>query len=140
PTASRFVDPDGDGVCAPDDRCPDESGPAATLGCPIDPCSGEPLVVLVQFPYDSSAMPSPQDEARLMTPVLDAVAESLAEDPTCRVCITGHTSEEGPSEYNQTLSSERAVAVQDYLESRGVDESRVPTMGMGDRCQLSPVT
>lgn len=133
-------DADRDGVCDADDRCPTRPGPAATLGCPVEPCSGAPLVVLVQFDQDSAGLPSPADDAELMDPVLDAVAGAIAQEPSCRVCIVGHASEEGPVEYNQDLSETRATAVQRYLGKRGLEASRLPAIGQGARCQLEPLS
>lgn len=75
-----------------------------------------------------------------MDPVLDAVAEAIAKDPSCRVCILGHASEEGTAEYNEELSRSRASAVQDYMTDHNLAEMRMPTTGMGDRCQLVPET
>ncbi len=113
--------------------------PASYYVSPIDPCSGEPLVVVVQFKYDSDVLPLPRDDdTHSMDPVLDAVAEAIAQDPSCRVCIIGHASEEGPAEYNLDLSRKRAAAVQAYLATRGVEVERIPATGMGARCQLSP--
>ena len=51
------ADADGDGVCDGDDRCPSMAGPKETHGCLVDICSGRPLVMLVQFQFDSSEMP-----------------------------------------------------------------------------------
>jgi hypothetical protein len=137
PTGCR--DYDRDGVCDEEDKCPTLIGPPATLGCPIDPCSGAPLVVLVQFPYDSSDLPEPRDDApQTMDPVLDAVAKAIAQDPSCRVCIIGHASEEGPVDYNDQLSSRRASAVERYLNARGLAGKKMPTVGLGSRCQLVP--
>lgn len=139
PLPCECSDRDKDGVCDADDRCPQESGPAATLGCPIDPCSGKPLIVLVQFDYDSSKMPAhKKTDAQTMDPVLDAVANAIAQDPTCNVCIIGHASQEGPDDYNQTLSTQRASAVQNYMTDRGLAKKRIPTIGLGSRCQLVP--
>lgn len=132
-------DADHDLVCDVDDQCPDKPGPASTMGCPIDPCSGAPLVVLVQFDQDSSGLPRLKSgTSQTMDPVLDAVARAIAQDPTCRVCIVGHASEEGTSEYNLALSARRATAVQGYLAERGVSTSRMPTLGLGEECNLAP--
>ena len=134
-------DGDHDGTCDPDDRCPTVVGPPATLGCPIDPCGGAPLVVLVQFNYNSSSLPSVRgDDPQTMDPVLDEVAKAVLQDPSCRVCIIGHASEEGPAEYNRNLSLQRASAVQGYMVDRGLSESRMPTAGLGSACQLVPET
>ena len=139
--AKTEVCPDGDkdGVCDADDRCPTEAGMAATLGCPIEPCQGKPLVVLVQFPFDSSSLPArKQNEPATMDPVLDAIAAAISQDPSCRVCIIGYTSEEGAGSYNQALSLRRATAVEKYLHARGLADNRLPTIGMGERCPLIP--
>jgi len=134
-------DSDWDGVCDAVDRCPTEIGPPATLGCPIDPCSGEALVVLVQFEFDSASMPpSKIGKQQTMDPVLDAVAEAISNDPSCRVCIMGHASEEGPVEHNNELSLWRADAVQSYLVAHGLDQSLMPTIGKGVSCPLVPET
>jgi outer membrane protein OmpA-like peptidoglycan-associated protein len=125
-------------VCDADDRCPKQIGPEAAFGCPIDPCGGSPLLVLVQFNYNSSAMPAKKAGVQTMDPVLDAVAAAIAQDPSCRVCILGHASEEGPAEHNEDLSRSRASAVQDYLTARDLSETRIPTAGLGERCQLIP--
>ena len=132
-------DKDSDGVCNAYDRCPDESGPPNTLGCPIDPCGGRPLSVLVQFDFDSAGMPIAQEgRIQTMDPVLDAVAKAIEQDPSCRVCIIGYASVEGATDYNLDLSHRRADAVQGYMTARGLASKRLPTTGMGDTCQLVP--
>lgn len=134
-------DTDRDGTCDSVDLCMTEIGPPATLGCPIDPCSGKPLVVLVQFPYDSSAMPAPtQEEPQTMDPVLDAIAKAMSLDPSCRVCIMGHASDEGPADYNLELSQRRSSAVEQYLGRHGLPRARMLTTGMGTSCPLEPVS
>lgn len=132
------LDEDRDGVCDIGDRCPTAYGPPETFGCPIDPCSGKPLIVLVQFSYDSSTLPPKSEAAIEMDPMLDAVAKAIAQDPSCRVCIVGNASEEGADEYNTLLSERRATAVQGYLTARGVGANRIPTVGLGAACQLVP--
>lgn len=135
------TDHDQDGTCDSDDLCPTRLGPAASFGCPIDPCGGDPLVVLVQFPFNSAALPKPvAGDAQTMDPVLDAVGAAIAQDPTCRVCIVGHSSEEGTDLYNLDLSRRRATAVGDYLGARGLSVARMPVSGMGESCQLVPAS
>lgn len=138
-TPGPCADRDRDGVCDAVDRCPRSAGPAATYGCPVDPCGGRPLTVQVQFDYDSAEMP---DALRVgpqtMDPVLDAVAEAIARQPSCQVCIVGYASEEGSDEYNQELSERRAEAVADYMTGHGLAGRSIPTAGLGSRCQLVP--
>jgi len=49
------------------------------------------------------------------------------------VVVTGHTDRLGSDEYNQKLSKARADAVRDYLVSKGVDRTRIETVGMGEK-------
>jgi hypothetical protein len=141
PVPCACADGDADGVCDIDDRCPTLVGDKATFGCPVDPCTGRPLVMLVQFKYDSSKLPARKEgEPQTMDPVLDGVAAAIAKDSACRVCIIGHSSEEGSARYNQKLSGERARAVQGYLTGQGLAKNRMPTIGMGERCAIEPET
>jgi len=133
-------DRDLDGVCDEDDRCPDKIGPVATFGCPVDPCSGEPLLLLVQFNQNSDNLPPSMYEAQTMYPILDEIAAVIAQDKTCRVCIIGYASEEGAKAHNKKLSQKRAAAVKNYLVKKGVSEKKLPTIGMGAKCQLIPET
>ena len=61
------------------------------------------------------------------------LAASLDEYPNTELLIVGHTDSDGPSEYNDDLSSRRARAAAEYLESRGVERRRVRTAGRGER-------
>ena len=135
------VDPDLDGVCEGVDRCPTQAGPAATYGCTIDPCNGAPLDVLVQFAYDSAGLPALERAGpQTMDPVLEAVADAMYQDRTCRVCIVGYASEEGTEAYNHELSDRRASAVRGYMMARGLTKRRMPTTGMGETCPVVPAS
>ncbi len=139
PADMTCPDYDGDGVCDDDDRCPTQMGTKSDFGCPVDPCTGKPLVVLVQFEFNSAGMPVHKNSGeQTMDPVLEAVAKAVGKNESCRVCIVGHASEEGPADLNQTLSVSRAKAVQNYMTARGVPVSRIPTSGMGNMCPLIP--
>ncbi len=62
---------------------------------------------------------------------VDRVAELLRDHPTARVRIDGHTDMTGDPQRNIELSQERADAIRTALIERGVDESRIETMGHG---------
>ena len=49
------------------------------------------------------------------------------------VIVTGHTDRIGSDTSNQKLSEERAMAVGDYLASKGVDKAKIRTVGMGEK-------
>ncbi len=65
-------------------------------------------------------------------PVLDEGAEILKANPNIRIIIEGHTDSIGTEEYNQKLSERRAKAVYDYFLSKGIDASRMKTVGYGE--------
>ena len=47
------------------------------------------------------------------------------------IIVNGHADRLGSNEYNQRLSEKRAEAVRAYLVSKGVDQSKVETLGFG---------
>lgn len=65
-------------------------------------------------------------------PVLDRVAATLGEYNKTVIEVAGHTDSVGSDTYNQQLSERRANSVAAYLSSRGVDRSRVVTIGAGE--------
>jgi outer membrane protein OmpA-like peptidoglycan-associated protein len=52
--------------------------------------------------------------------------------PKMHVSIEGHTDDRGSDGYNQTLSENRAGAVREYLEGRGIDPGRLKSVGYGE--------
>ena len=64
--------------------------------------------------------------------VLDKAADALLQIITVRVEIQAHTDSVGKKQNNQTLSDARAKSVADYLESKGVERSRMETKGYGE--------
>jgi outer membrane protein OmpA-like peptidoglycan-associated protein len=138
--ASQCPDRDRDGVCDVDDHCLTQVGRPETLGCPIEPCSGTSLMAEIQFDFDSSELRPPQAENQAeVDPVLDAVGDAIAQDSMCRVCIIGHASVSGEAQYNLNLSRRRALGVQGYLVARGLPIDRLPMVGLGERCQITPI-
>lgn len=64
-------------------------------------------------------------------PVLDSVAQVLYKYTDTRLRVTGHTDSTGGADYNYNLSNRRAQSVANYLASRGVDQGRLISQGMG---------
>lgn len=122
-------DTDGDGLTDEEDKCPTEKGTVATNGCPV---IKQEVIQKVQKAAKSIAFKVNKTE---LTPasykVLDEVVTLLKEDASLKLQIEGHTSAEGPRELNMRLSRERAEAVKKYLESKGVDPSRLSAQGFG---------
>ena len=64
-------------------------------------------------------------------PELQKVITFLKENPDIRIAINGHTDNVGTSSYNQTLSTNRAKAVYEYLVKAGVAADRLAFRGYG---------
>ena len=57
--------------------------------------------------------------------------ELLESNPSMQIELRGHTDNQGTKDYNQKLSEARAKAVVDYLVERGIDRSRLTSIGYG---------
>lgn len=122
-------DSDGDGINDEEDRCRDEKGLPELNGCPE---VKQELVEQVQ--YAAKKIQFKVNKAELTTEsfgVLDEVATLLQSDSTLRLSISGHTSQDGPYELNKRLSHDRANAVKNYLEKKGIDGTRLTAEGFG---------
>jgi OOP family OmpA-OmpF porin len=81
----------------------------------------------INFDFDKSNIKAE------FAPVLDEAAQILKDNSSVKVTIEGHTDSKGTDEYNQRLSERRAKSVKQYLVSRGVEASRLDTVGKGER-------
>lgn len=70
---------------------------------------------------------------------LDGIVKYLKENPDKKMKVIGHTSTDGTDEINIPLSKERAKAVTDYIESQGIDGSRLSYQGMGSSKPISDI-
>ena len=62
---------------------------------------------------------------------LTEIAKALAAVPDQNLLIEGHTDSDGPSEYNLTLSEQRAQSVRSILLAGGIAPERIDTKGYG---------
>jgi outer membrane protein OmpA-like peptidoglycan-associated protein len=60
----------------------------------------------------------------------------MKDNPTYKLTINGYTDNRGNAAANKVLSNKRAIAVMKYLQSHGIDGSRLSANGYG---QDSPV-
>jgi OOP family OmpA-OmpF porin len=99
----------------------------------LEGCAVGDVIVLrgVNFEFDKSTL---EVNARTL---LDQVADALLSRPGIKFEIGGHTDGKGSDQYNQDLSERRALSVQDYLASRGVDASRMSTRGYGESAPVA---
>jgi len=63
---------------------------------------------------------------------IDRLAQVLKSSRGSRVTIEGHTDSVGAAEMNQSLSEQRALAVQSALMQRGVSGSQITSLGKGE--------
>ena len=66
-------------------------------------------------------------------PKLDEIATALGgHNEVNRVVIIGYADRIGSDQYNQKLSERRAMAVKNYLVSKGISGSRLDAQGRGE--------
>ncbi|WEZ85749.1 OmpA family protein (plasmid) [Rhizobium sp. 32-5/1] len=70
-------------------------------------------------------------------PVLTKLANVLAAMKERRVSIIGHTDSKGSDDYNDRLSSRRAISVKTWLSESGIT-SEMTTEGKGERFPVAP--
>jgi outer membrane protein OmpA-like peptidoglycan-associated protein len=74
-------------------------------------------------------------------PKFDRFISQVKENPYVRIEVNGHTDDVGSVEYNEKLSERRAIAVEDYLLSRGVPRDQLAVVkGFGKSAPLDPGT
>lgn len=80
----------------------------------------------IYFAFDQSTL-SEQGKA-----TADAIAQLLQDAPEMTLRIEGHADEQGTNEYNLALGERRALAVQQYLVSYGIDAGRISVISYGE--------
>jgi outer membrane protein OmpA-like peptidoglycan-associated protein len=70
-------------------------------------------------------------------PELDRVVEMLKLNNNFKIEIRGHTDNVGGEANNQTLSENRAQSVRNYIISKGINDSRVTSIGFGESKPVS---
>uniref|UniRef100_UPI001269E99D OmpA family protein n=1 Tax=Aeromonas lacus TaxID=558884 RepID=UPI001269E99D len=63
---------------------------------------------------------------------LNLILSSTLTAPSTVISVTGHTDDTGSEIYNQKLSERRALAVSDYLVSKGVIPTRITIRSYGE--------
>ncbi len=86
---------------------------------------GRARIYGANFDPDSDRL---KDESK---PTLDRVVAILKKRPDWRLTIEGHTDSTSTPEHNKSLSERRAIALKNYLQTNGIDASRLTTVGYG---------
>jgi outer membrane protein OmpA-like peptidoglycan-associated protein len=132
---SDTEDRDHDGIPDTVDACPDEPGEMDSdpekIGCPryIRRAKGSNEIEVlkrIEFEFDKSTL------LTVSYPILDEVVSLLKATPSIKhMRIEGHTDNQGSPEYNERLSTDRANAVMQYLEKKGIAPGRLTAQGFG---------
>ncbi|CAG5077913.1 OmpA family protein [Parvicella tangerina] len=64
--------------------------------------------------------------------VLHDLALKMKDNSKLKVTVNAHTDSRGSSKINEDLSQRRADAVAEYLQSQGIEKSRIKTKGYGE--------
>jgi outer membrane protein OmpA-like peptidoglycan-associated protein len=91
---------------------------------------GRARIYGINFDTDSDRI---KDESK---PTLDKLVGIMKAKPDWKLTIEGHTDSTSTPQHNQDLSERRAASVKNYLQSAGIDPSRLKTIGYG---QTKPV-
>ncbi len=125
-------DSDGDGVADNTDKCPN-----SPWGSEVDQdgCSKDPDLAMQASPFKGSTPVFFEfDRYNLQARYhsnLDNIVSSLKAIPSMNLKLQGHTDNIGTPEYNMSLSVKRAREVKRYIVNKGIDESRITTIGYG---------
>ncbi|HLP06488.1 MAG TPA: OmpA family protein, partial [Paludibacter sp.] len=130
------LDTDGDGTPDYLDKCPKIAGVDSNHGCPEIKNEVKALFKKalngIQFEPDKLVIKP------VSFKILDDIAAILIANPLYLIEIQGHTDNTGKPEANLVLSEDRAKAVKDYLEKKGIAPGRMSSKGFGDTRPVAP--
>lgn len=66
-------------------------------------------------------------------PQLDLIAHALGNNTSLTIRLTGHADQRGDTQFNQALSMQRALSVKSYLEAKGVNDSQIDVIAVGEQ-------
>lgn len=129
------LDSDRDGVPDYKDKCPGTPRGTAVdaKGCPLPVAtkSAEVTKAGTWLYKDIQFETNKWDLKQSSYATLNEIADALKSQPNLKVEIQGHTDSMGARSYNLQLSDKRAKSVRTYLESKGIDFSRMKAKGYG---------
>jgi outer membrane protein OmpA-like peptidoglycan-associated protein len=115
-------------ICDPEELPPPPPPVAAPPPPPPPPAKGTRIATVGETYFDfnkATLKPAAHN-------VLDDAVQTLRQNPSLRVEVSGHTDSVGSDKYNQRLSERRADAVKRYLVQQGIEASRIDARGYGE--------
>jgi len=123
-------DTDGDGVADLDDQCPDVKGTIANKGCPE--FTKEVMIKITKI-ANNVFFESGKNVLKASSMFqLDELAKILKQYDKANLIVEGYTDSQGSDASNLILSQKRTDAVKIYLVGKGIQESRITTVGYGE--------
>ncbi len=92
----------------------------------------ETVLKEVNFEFNSDQM----IETKESSDAIKEIAQLLKQHANAHVEVVGHTDSWGSDLYNETLSLNRAQAVSEQLEDKGIERNRITAKGMGESLPL----
>jgi OmpA-OmpF porin, OOP family len=133
-------DADSDGIPDVQDKCPTEPGKrsptAAKFGCPslIEMGTDGSVQLLKPIEFETGrATIKP-----ISYPIMDDVVELMKSRPSVKIGVHGHTDSKGFPANNLKLSKDRAAAVRNYLQGKGIPANRLESEGFGQTKPIAP--
>lgn len=129
-----YTDTDSDGILDKDDDCPATPGVPSTEpgknGCPeIE----KEVQEILNTAFENLEFETGKDVIKSESiPSLTELAEVLVKRPEWKLQIAGHTDNVGDDQKNLILSKKRAESVKRFMESQGIDTSRLSVLYFGE--------
>ncbi|WP_395066968.1 OmpA family protein [Flavobacterium sp.] len=123
-------DSDGDGVADIEDRCPNTKGSIANKGCPE---ITKQDAVRITYIGSKIFFENNSDKLKVASlSQLDELSKILNRYEGANLVIEGHTDSNGSDDFNMILSQKRTNSVKAYLVEKGISESRLTGIGLGE--------
>lgn len=119
-------DTDKDGLNDELDQCPTIAGIAGNNGCEDLQPKLNNIAAALKFDIGQVNI------ANKLLLGLDSLVQIMAQYPTTKLLITGHTDNTGTRKINEPLSLSRAKKIQAYIVKKGLAVDRTSILGMAD--------
>lgn len=85
----------------------------------------------VYFDFDSDKLD--QNSIQILENLIKLFNQNSSQNKDKKIILTGHTDSKGNNEYNEILSQKRLLSVQNFLESKGIDKTKIKITPKGEQ-------
>lgn len=86
---------------------------------------------IVYFDFDSDELD--QNSIKVLENLITIFNQNLEKNNSQKIILTGHTDSKGSNDYNEILSQKRLLSVQNFLESKGIEKSKIKITPKGEQ-------